>query len=181
VEKKSFKKENEKEKKKKKNCWYSTNSYMLPYVYIFLELNEICDNDDDHDDDNIDECGLGWKETEHEKRVKNLLKNTRCVANVSYRHCWWEDSGKNAWETFHKHLERNHTQKSFWDCKLKISCVERDSKYFLRDLNILISLLFFPTTLPTRYTFPTLFILNILSYLKRFFMGRCGVIVTLGD
>jgi hypothetical protein len=32
------------------------------------------------------------------------------------------------------------THKSFWDCKLKISCVERDSKYFERDLNILISL-----------------------------------------
>lgn len=31
------------------------------------------------------------------------------------------------------------THKSFWDCKLKISCVERDSKYFERDLNILIS------------------------------------------
>lgn len=41
---------------------------MLPYVYIFLELNEICDNDDDHDDDNIDECGWGVEERQSTKK-----------------------------------------------------------------------------------------------------------------
>jgi len=38
-------------------------------------------------------------------------------------------------------ITHTHKKKIFWDCKLKISCVERDSKYFLRDLNILISFL----------------------------------------
>lgn len=52
------------------------------------------------------------------------------------------------WKTWHGGEMLEHftniwnaiTHKSFWDCKLKISCVERDSKYFERDLNILISL-----------------------------------------
>ena len=44
---------------------------MLPYVYIFLELNEICDNDDDHDDDNIDECGCMGRERKRDRaRIK---------------------------------------------------------------------------------------------------------------
>lgn len=60
-----------------------------------------------------------------ERQLSSLLMRRQCLRNIS------QTSGT-----------QSHTHKKiFWDCKLKISCVERDSKYFLRDLNILISLL----------------------------------------